>query len=142
MKFDDLMAAFARKNDMGELDFRDNKYRLVLDDSVELTCFQANGLCYFHGLLAPLPDNPRDQEELLTQLLKTNLSLVNIQCANLCIEPDNKHLGLYMTRSLQELDEEELENALLDYLNYYEILKQDIDIGSSRLASGPMILMP
>ncbi|MDD7804341.1 MAG: CesT family type III secretion system chaperone [Endozoicomonas sp. (ex Botrylloides leachii)] len=143
MNLNDLMTSFAQKQGIDELDFRDDKYHLILEDKIELTCFQANGICYFHGLLGPLPEQPADQEALLTQLLKTNLSLINMQRASLCIEPDNKYLGLYLTQSLQALNEVALEDALLNYVHCYETLTQDIgNPKHSQIASGPMILMP
>ncbi len=142
MSFDLLMESFAQNNDMGELEFKDNKYHLVLDDIVALTAFQAAGNCYLHGILAPLPDQPRDQEQLLIELLKTSLILVNTQRVSLCIEPDNKQLGLYLVRSLQELDAVELERALIEYLNCFEILQEYIEKQQPPRATSPMMLMP
>lgn len=142
MNFDKLMVSFAQQNEIEELDFRDNKYHLVLDDTIELTCFQANELCYLHGLLDLLPKEPYNQQELLVNLLKTNLSLINDQRAHLCIEPDDKHLGLYLTRPLSGLDEAMLEDALVDYITCYERLKQEHSLSGGPLVLGPTILMP
>ena len=140
MSFDEIITGFAQRNGMDALEFRDSKYHLVLDDTVELMCFQNHGLCYFHGVLGLLPDKKTEQEEMLAKLLKTNLSLINVQRASLCIEPDNKHLGLYLTRPLQQLSDEELESTLLDFLCCYEILKQDTELNTRSFISGSMMM--
>ncbi len=142
MSFDHLMESFAQKNDMGKLEFKDNKYHLVLDDLVALTAFQAGGNCYLHGILGSLPDQPRDQEQLLIELLKTSLILVSTHRVSLCIEPDNKQLGLYLVRSLQDLDEAELERGLIEYLNCFEILQEYIEKQQPLRGNAPMMLMP
>ncbi|MDP0561959.1 MAG: CesT family type III secretion system chaperone [Candidatus Endonucleobacter sp. (ex Gigantidas childressi)] len=140
MSFKNLMHSFARQNNLEELDFRDNKYHLVLDDLVRLTCFQANGECYFHGILAPLPKDPSTREDLLVRLLKTSLALMQSQRVILCIEPDGLNLGLYLTRPLQGLDETMLTTALVEYVNGFEIFKKEVDRDGSQHHPGLMML--
>ncbi len=142
MSFDNLMQSFASQNDLGELDFRDNKYYLMLDNAIDVACFQANGNCYIHGMLAPLPVDKAGQEDLLIRLLKRNLSLLYNQQVSLCIEPDGKELALYLVRSLQGFDEVELEKALVEYVTSFEFLKEEIDQQGPLPGSAPMMFMP
>ncbi|WP_263079691.1 CesT family type III secretion system chaperone [Endozoicomonas sp. Mp262] len=142
MSFDTVMKSFASQNDMDELDFRDNTYFLTLDDAIEAACFQANGNCYIHGILASLPEGNSAREQLLVDLLKTSLALIYSHRVSLCLEPDGKQLALYLIRPLREFDEIELENALIEFINAYEVLKQVIDQQQRFTASGPMMLMP
>ena len=143
MSFDNLMESFARNNDVGELDFRDNKYYIVLDGTVDLACFKNGENCYFHGILDELPEKPSEQENLLISLLKINLSLINSEKACLCIEPDGRHLGLFLIRPLQGLDEVEMEKALVEYINFLEVMKHEIDqVKGGQESFSPMFLMP
>ncbi|MDP0588353.1 MAG: CesT family type III secretion system chaperone [Candidatus Endonucleobacter bathymodioli] len=140
MSFENLMKSFARQNNLEEIDFRDNKYHLILDGITRVTCFQANGDCYFHGILAPLPEDSSAREDLLVRLLKTNLALMQSQRMSLCIEPDGRNLGLYLTRPLRGLDETMLTSALVEYVNGFEVFKKEVDRDDFQMFSGMMML--
>lgn len=142
MSFDNLMESFAKQNDLGELDFHDNKYHLVLDGNIEVACFQANGHCYLRGMLAPMPDNINQQEALMTKLLQTSLSLIHSQRVTLCINPETHNFEVYLMRKIQGLDELELSNALVEYINCFEIFKKECELDSIPSASMPIMLMP
>ena len=143
MSFDQLMKSVAQRNDMGELDFRDNRYYLSIDNHMELACFQANGKFYLHGVIAQLPPKPDDRQALLKKLLQKHLGLNQTQRISLSIEPDSDELSLSTTRPTLGLNVDVIEEALAEFANNYEyfltLINQD---GLNVAPSGPVMIMP
>lgn len=142
MSFDRIMQSFAHQKAMDTLEYHDNKYHLTLEDSIEVSCFQANGCCYIHGLLTAMPADEGDGETLLVELLNASLALAYSHRLSLCLEPDGQHLAVCLVRSLQGFDALELDKALIEFAHGYELLQQICDQPRLDSPSGPMVLMP
>ncbi|MET4694893.1 CesT family type III secretion system chaperone [Endozoicomonas lisbonensis] len=142
MSFDNLIKSVARRNQMGELEFRDNRYYISVDDRIELACFQANGKFYLHGVIAKLPSRADEQEELLKKLLQKHLGLIQTQRISLCIEPDSDELSLSTTRTALGLNEDIIEEALAEFANNFEYILTLINEDALTMPSAPVMIMP
>ncbi len=142
MSFDQLMLSVAQRNELGELDFRENRYHFTIDGRIELTCFQANGRFYLHGVITSLPAGVSDQEKLLRELMKKNLGLSTTQRVILSIEPDQDALALHYTCGLQGLDEEVIEEVLSEFANNFEYYSNLINQDQLVMPLTPTMIMP
>ena len=142
MSFDNLMKAVAQKNQLGELDFRNDRYFLTIDSRIEFSCFQANGRFYLHGIIARLPDSSKDREELLRSVMQKTIGLATTQRVVLSVEPDNDSLALHFSRPLQGLDEGIIEEALSEFANNFEYYLNLINQGQLSMPAMPTMIMP
>ena len=142
MSFDQLMLSVAQRNELGELDFRDNRYHLTIDGRIELTCFQANGRFYLHGVIATLPVGISDREKALRDIMKKNLGLATTQRVILSVEPDQDALALHYSTGLQGLDEEAIEEALSEFANNFEYYTNLIHQDQLVMPTAPTMIMP
>ena len=142
MSFEHLMKSVADKHNLGELDFRDNRYFITIDGHMEVACFQANGRFYIYAVIAALPEKERDRDELLQKLLQKSLGLAMTQRVNLCIEPDSDALALYLTRPLQGLNEDIIEESLGMFANNHEFFLKQVHEDVIVMPSAPTMIMP
>ncbi|MGB1271472.1 MAG: hypothetical protein ACPG5T_05315, partial [Endozoicomonas sp.] len=84
MSLETLMKTFVAQKQMGELEFSSNRFYLTVDAQMEVACFQANGKFYVYGVIAELPEDARQREELLKGLLQKNLALLMSERVSLC----------------------------------------------------------
>ncbi|MGI9279301.1 MAG: CesT family type III secretion system chaperone [Endozoicomonas sp.] len=142
MSFDNLMKAVARNNQLGELDFRDNRYYLTIDNRIELTCFQANGRFFLHGVIAQLSSGEKDRENLLRSLMTKTVGLATTQRVILSIEPEKDALALHYSCPLQGLDEDQIEEALSEFANNFEYYLMEISQEQAVMPTMPTMIMP
>ncbi|WP_255471737.1 CesT family type III secretion system chaperone [Endozoicomonas sp. OPT23] len=136
------MKSVAQRNELGDLDFRDNRYHLTIDGRIELTCFQANGKFYLHGLLAGLPAGASEREKVLRDIMKKTLGLSTTQRVILSVEPDQDALALHYSCNLQGLDEEAIEESLSEFANNFEYYTSLIHQDQLMMPAMPTMIMP
>ncbi|WP_062268774.1 CesT family type III secretion system chaperone [Endozoicomonas arenosclerae] len=142
MSFDNLMRAIAQKNQLGELDFRDNRYHLTIDSRIEFTCFQANGRFFIHGVIAELPQGEKDRENVLRNLMAKTVGLATTQRVILSIEPEKDALALHYSCPLQGLDEDQIEEALSEFANNFEYYLVEVSQEQAVMPTMPTMIMP
>lgn len=121
MSLETLMKTFAAQKQMGELEFRSNRFYLTVDSQMEVACFQANGKFYVYGVIAELPEDVRQREELLKGLLQKNLALLMSERVSLCIEPEQSVLAIYLCRPMQGLNVDSIETSIATLVNNFEL---------------------
>ena len=142
MSFENLMKSVANRNNLGNLDVRDSRYYITIDSHMEVASFQANGKFYLYGVLASLPENSKDRDDLLHKLLQKNLGLAMTQRVSLCAEPDSDVLALYLTRPLQGLNEDVIEESLGEFANNYDYFLSLVSEEVLVMPSMPTMIMP
>ncbi|WOG25695.1 CesT family type III secretion system chaperone [Endozoicomonas sp. 8E] len=142
MSFDNLMKAVARNNQLGELDFRDNRYYLTIDSRIEFTCFQANGRFFIHGVIAQLPPGEKDRENILRNLMTKTVGLATTQRVILSIEPEKDALALHFSCPLQGMDDNLVEEALAEFANNFEYYLKEISQEQTVMPTMPTMIMP
>lgn len=142
MSFENLMQSFAKQQNLGKLELRENRFYLTIDTQMEVVCFQANGKFYAYGVIAMLPSDDQKREQFLQDMLQKNLALLMSERVTLCVEPDSDVLAIFLTRPLQGLTEDKIEAAIATLANNYELFLRLA--GQEQLAppSSPMMLMP
>ena len=143
MSFENLMQSFANQQSLGKLELRDNRFYLTIDTQMEITCFQANSRFYAYGVITMLPRDSQKCEQFLREILQKNLALLMSERIALCIEPEDDVLSIYLTRPMQGLTEDKIEEALATLANNYELfLKLASQEQLAPPPSAPMMLMP
>ena len=143
MSFENLMQSFANQQSLGKLELRDNRFYLTIDTQMEITCFQANSRFYAYGVITMLPGDAQKREQFLREILQKNLALLMSERVALCIEPEDDVLSIYLTRPMQGLTEDKVEEALATLANNYELfLKLASQEQLAPPPSSPMMLMP
>ena len=141
MSFEHLMNLYAARQQMGKLEHENDRYSLVVNDRVEVACFQANGRFYVYSIIAKLPKENSKREELLIRLLEKNLALVAYERVSLCIDPDENALALYASAPLRSLSVDVIEEAIVALANNHELFVKWT--GQSAPPSGSaMMFMP
>ena len=143
MSFKNLMQSFASQQNLGTLDFHDNRFHITVDTQMEIACFEANGLFYVYGVIAMLPRDEYKREQFLQDILQKNLALIMSERVSLCMEPDVDVLAIYLSRPMQGLNEDIIEKAIATLCNNYELfLKLASQEQLPPPPSSPMMLMP
>ncbi|WP_175404540.1 CesT family type III secretion system chaperone [Endozoicomonas atrinae] len=141
MSFENLMNSYAARQQIGPLEYENDRYTLVVDDRVEVACFQANGRFYAYCIISKLPEDNSKREELLIRLLEKNLALVAFERVSLCIDPDENALALYASAPIKSLSVGGIEEAIVALANNHELFVKWV--GQSAPPSGSaMMLMP
>ena len=141
MSFENLMNSYAARQQIGPLEYENDRYTLVVDDRVEVACFQANGRFYAYCIISKLPEDNSKREELLIRLLEKNLALVAFERVSLCIDPDENALALYASAPIKSLSVGGIEEAIVALANNHELFVKWV--GQSAPPSGTaMMFMP
>ena len=121
MSFEHLMNLYAARQQIDGLEYENNRYNLVVDDRLEVACFQANGRFYAYSVIARLPGESSQREELLAGLLEKNMALIAFERVSLCIDPDEHALALYASAPLRSLSVDVIEEAIVALANNHAL---------------------
>lgn len=142
MSFENLMNAFAARQQLGPLEYKNNQFFLTIDNRIEISCFQANSRFYVYGVIAKLPEDGFKREELLTSLLEKNLALLATERTSLCIDPEQNALAIYISVSLKDLNLGGVEESIAALTNCFELFLQWTGQSAPPPPSPSMMLMP
>ncbi|MFK0573437.1 CesT family type III secretion system chaperone [Endozoicomonas sp.] len=142
MSFENLMNAFAARQQLGQLESKNNQFFLTIDNRIEVSCFQANGRFYVYGIVASLPEDELKREELLTTLLEKNLVLLATEPVSLCIDSEQDSLAIYISVPLKDLNLGGIEESISTLANNYELFLQWTGQSAPPPPPPSMMLMP
>lgn len=142
MSFENLMNAFATRQQLGPLEFNNNQFLLTIDNRMEIACFQANGQFYVYGVVAKLPEDDAKRAELLTSLLEKNLALLASERVSLCIDSDENALAIFLSTPLKDLNLGRIEECIETLSNNFELFLQWAGQSTPPPPTPSMMLMP
>ncbi len=142
MTFENLMNAYAARQQMQPLEYENNKFKLTVDDRIEVACFQANGRFYAYSTITKLTDDNSKREQLLMMLLEKNLALLATERVSLCIDPDENALAIYISAPLKNLSIGGIEESIAALANNYEHFLKWAGQSAPPPPAPSMMLMP
>lgn len=120
-----------------------DRYSLVLDGNLRITLFQSGDQIYLEGHPGSLPEDSRQAEERLGDILRKHLAGLEKQEEVLSLAPASDDLLLFRRLPARTLNLADLEKALEAFSNRLEFWAYELAGGLSNRAPLPMhILFP
>ncbi|USE39025.1 CesT family type III secretion system chaperone [Endozoicomonas sp. SCSIO W0465] len=140
MSFEKLMNSYAARQQMGALEYENDRYALVVDDRLEVACFQAHGRFYVYSIISKLPEDNGKRQDLLMGLLEKNLALVAAERVSLCIDPDENALAVYVSAPIRSLSVDVIEEAIVALANNHALFVKWVGQSAPSPGSAMMFL--
>ena len=131
MTLDQLLAAFSRTYDLGNLSAdKDGNYQLVFDDKVNVECrHEGPSVALLIARLAKLPDDPAQATAVLEKVMHHAYTRIKTCRLLLCMDK-NRCLFAYQRLALNAMNAVAFDRALSHFVNQAEEFLQVAQAGA------------